>query len=282
MAVKVMPMIDTYSKILVDKSASTGTWEMMKMHAHNIHEMYFLVSGKRRYFIEDTLYDVSEGDLVFIPRAKLHRTLPGGKGAHTRYVVYFVDSAVQSLIDKVGRERFETLLKHRCICLPEDISVQVRHSLEQMEQEQNCPDEYSHVANAYLMEQILLLALRHGEPKTPVTEKSVSRMQEVAHYINKNLASPIGLQDAAKIAHMEATYFSKAFKAATGEGFQEYLTKVRMRKAEQLLEHSDLPVNRVAEACGFATANYFSDVFRKKNGCSPMQYRKQLRQGKNE
>lgn len=277
MAEKVMLMIESYNRIYVEKSASAGAWEMVKMHAHNFHEMYFLVSGTRRYFIEDTLYDVAEGELVFIPQTKLHRTLPGGKGAHTRYVVYFEDAAVQSFIDKVGRAHYENLLQPKSIRLPEEISGQIRFNLMQMEQEQRDPDGYSHVVNTYLLENILLLALRHGTPKSPVTEKTVSKMQEVAHYINKNLSSPIGLQDAAKMAHMEATYFSKAFKAATGEGFQEYLTKVRLWKAEQLLEHSDLPVNRVAEACGFSTANYFSDVFRKKNGCSPSQYRKTVR-----
>ena len=278
MAEKVMPMFEKQNKMTIDKSVSRGTWEMLKMHAHNVHELYFLVSGKRRYFIEDTLYDLAEGDLVLIPKTKLHRSLLNGHGAHARYVIYFDDDAVQAFIDRVGKDRYKTLLNYQTIQLPTEIARQIRLSLEQMDAEQHRPDEYSHIMNTYLLENILFLALRHGAPKAPATEKNVSKMQEVAHYINRNLASPISLKDAAAVAHMEATYFSKAFKAATGEGFQEYLTKVRLRKAEQLLEHSDLSVGKVAEACGFSSPNYFSDVFRKKNRCSPSQYRKQYRE----
>lgn len=267
-------MFEKHTKITVDKSVSSGAWEMLKMHAHNVHELYFLVSGQRRYFIEDTLYDVEVGDLMIIPKAKLHRSLTKGNGPHARYVVYFDEKMVDALVNRIGAENYEKLLEFRKLQLPPEVFRQVRAGLEQMCAEKQAPDEFSHVVDTYILENILLLALRYGVPKAPVVEKNVSKMQEVAHYINKNLASHISLKDAANVAHMEATYFSKAFKAATGEGFQEYLTKVRLQKAEQLLEHSDLPVSRVAEACGFSAANYFSDVFRRWKGLSPSQYRK--------
>lgn len=267
-------MLEKLTQITVDKSVSSGAWDMLKMHAHNVHELYVLISGQRRYFIEDTLYDVEAGDLMIIPKTKLHRTLAKGNGAHTRYVVYFDDNMVDALVSRIGAKNYEKLLEFRKLQLPPEIFRQIRAGLEQMCAEKQSPDEFSHVADTYILENILLLALRHGVPKPPVAEKNVSKMQEVAHYIHKNLASPIRLKDAASVAHMEATYFSKAFKAATGEGFQEYLTKMRLQKAEQLLEHSDLPVSRVAEACGFSAANYFSDVFRRWKGCSPSQYRK--------
>lgn len=269
-------MFEKHTHITVDKSVSSGAWEMLKMHAHNVHELYFLVSGQRRYFIEDTLYDVEAGDLMIIPKTKLHRTLTKGNGAHTRYVVYFDDQMVDALVRRIGAENYEKLLKFRKLQLPPEIFRQIRAGLEQMWAEKQAPDELSHVADTYILENILLLTLRHGVPKSPVVEKNVSKMQEVAHYIHKNLASHISLKDAANMAHMEATYFSKAFKAATGEGFQEYLTKMRLQKAEQLLAHSDLPVSKVAEACGFSAANYFSDVFRHWKGLSPTQYRKYL------
>ena len=274
---QVMQMVEKYSKITMDKSTGCAGWEMLKMHAHNDHELYFLVEGKRRYFIEDTLFDVTTNDLILIPKTKLHRTLINGDGKHTRYVVYFDHGMVQTLIDRVGAEAFEKLMQCSCLQLPPEAARQIRSKLNEMYLQQRTPDEYSHVVNTYLLENILLLAIRYGTPKQPIAGKGISKMQEVAHYINKNLALPISLKDAAEIAHMEATYFSKSFKAATGEGFQEYLTKVRLRKAEQLLAHSDMLICEIAGACGFSTANHFSDVFRRWNGVSPTQYRKHLK-----
>ena len=281
MAGKVMKMTHVFVEGKIDKTRNFGNWEMAKMHAHGFHELYFLLSGTRRYFVEDTLYDLEQGDLILIPKNVLHRSVFSSPLAHERYCVYFSDERVRSFAERAGAEKYDRLIGSRCIKLPAEVSRQVQQELDRMYLEQNSPNENSHIVMAYCLENVLLQALCFGEKKEPVTGKSLDRMQEVAHYISEHYASNLTLQDAANIAHMEATYFSKCFKAATGEGFQEYLTKIRLRKAEQLLEHSSLSVYKIAEACGFSNSNYFGDVFRRRKNCSPLQYRKQSRQDRN-
>lgn len=261
--------------IRINKSSFRNVWSMPELHSHDSHELYFLLSGTRRHFIEDSIYDLFPNEIVLIPKNTLHRTLALSLEKHERYVVNFKEEAVRTLIEKIGAETFADLMNHRCLALTSKAAQRIRCNLEYLDEERIHPNEYSSVMGTQLLENILLLVLQHGTPKAPVAEKSISRMQEVAHYINENMVD-VTLKDAANFAHMETTYFSKCFKSATGEGFQDYLTKVRLRKAEQLLEHSNLSIGGIAEACGFSTGKYFSDVFRRKKGCSPSQYRKQL------
>ena len=97
---------------------------------------------------------------------------------------------------------------------------------------------------------------------------------DIAQYISENYHLQLTLDDAAKIAYMERTHFSKRFKQLTGFGFQDYLTQTRIRAAENLLQTTDLSISEIAEHCGFSSSNYFGDAFRRWKGISPSTYRK--------
>ena len=62
--------------------------------------------------------------------------------------------------------------------------------------------------------------------------------------------------------------------SATGKGFREYLTELRLTDAASLLRYSELSVTEIAYSVGFCESNYFSNVFKKQYGISPKDYRK--------
>lgn len=68
--------------------------------------------------------------------------------------------------------------------------------------------------------------------------------------------------------------FRKLFKASTGMAPGQYMLQMRMKQAERLLTAGDMPVKRVADELGFDSPQYFSRIFRRKYGLSPVQYRK--------
>lgn len=72
--------------IWIEKSYKIAATDMPWSHAHPNYELYFLLSGERRYFVGHRIYDVAPGELVVIPKNELHRTTaPGGVG-YERYV----------------------------------------------------------------------------------------------------------------------------------------------------------------------------------------------------
>lgn len=246
-------------------------------HAHPYHEIYFLVGGQRRYFVGHTIYDVFPGDLVMIPQAELHgSTSPGGKGFE-RYLIWVTEAYLQPFIDAVGRTAFDELMHSGCLQLPQSEAAQIEKAFVQLEREHMGQQRYCEAFASLLVQKILLTALRSGKKKAPYTGESADRIQEVARYISQNYAAELTLHDAAQMACMEDTYFSKSFKRLTGFGFHEYLTQTRLRAAAKLLCDTHLSIGEIAERCGFSGGNYFRDVFYRWNGLSPSAYRRQQR-----
>ncbi len=104
--------------------------------------------------------------------------------------------------------------------------------------------------------------------------KSDRKVIEYAkEYINKNFFNDISLEDVAKYIHMNTNYFSMLFKKEVGINFIEYLTHVRIDKAKQLLENSDLKIYEVCQVVGYMSTKSFARVFKEIVGMSPMEYK---------
>jgi len=70
-------------------------------------------------------------------------------------------------------------------------------------------------------------------------------------------------------------YLTRIFKEQYGYSVVNYIMVLRIARAKQLLRFSDLSMEKIGEACGMPDANYFSRVFRRVEGTSPSEYRKQ-------
>lgn len=260
--------------LLLERGAARANPALM--HSHQYYELFFLLSGQRRYFVDHTIYDVSPGNLVIIPRTQLHRTAASSHKAYERYLLNFYESDHTFLAETMGRETFDKLMQSGCLEFPAPIVRKLQQTLEQLEQELSSPSPYARPIAAHLLQEILLTALCHGTPKVTRLSENANMVQQVARFISQNYAHPFSLQEAAQMAHMEKTYFSKRFKALTGFGFLEYLTQTRLRAAEQLLRETQLPIGQVAECCGFCSGNHFGDIFHRWQGMSPSEYRRSI------
>ena len=95
-------------------------------------------------------------------------------------------------------------------------------------------------------------------------------------FIQENQANEIKLGTVAKAVNTSTFYFCKMFKKATGLHFTQYLARVRIEKAKNLLLNPNLRVSEIAYEVGFQSLTHFNRVFRKVAGHSPSAYRKQL------
>lgn len=98
-------------------------------------------------------------------------------------------------------------------------------------------------------------------------------MDEIKLYIDNNLHDPISLQMIAERFYIHPNYFSRRFKEKFKRSFITYMTDERIHKAEQLLKRTELQIQEIAVLVGFPDAAYFSSVFRKSTGTTPVQYR---------
>lgn len=84
-----------------DQSHIRGAFNMDDKHSHKPHEIYYLRKGQRYYFIDDRIYHVHQGDLIFVPSFVLHRTTAADNRDHERTVVYFQDRFLEDLIPDI-------------------------------------------------------------------------------------------------------------------------------------------------------------------------------------
>jgi two-component system, response regulator YesN len=92
-------------------------------------------------------------------------------------------------------------------------------------------------------------------------------------YVQTHLGDKITLTDVAAHLHLNSSYFSRMFKKETGEGFVEYVTKIKMAKAIELLDHSIKSVEQISFELGFESKSYFLKTFKRYFGYSPKAYK---------
>ncbi|WP_138494803.1 response regulator transcription factor [Paenibacillus pinistramenti] len=107
-------------------------------------------------------------------------------------------------------------------------------------------------------------------------------VQRILAYIQDNYAEPLTLTEIAQHFHFNPSYLSNYFATHNKEGFSEYLNKVRIEKACELLRQGDKSISDISSLVGYSDHSYFTKVFRKLKGVSPSQYRRQPMEGLHE
>lgn len=110
------------------------------------------------------------------------------------------------------------------------------------------------------------------------TEKSnkasLKRIIGVVEYIDSNLDKKLKLEEMAKIAHMNKTYFSTYFKNVMDMNISVYIEISRIKNACRLLQTTDHSIIQIAEMVGFNSISNFNKTFREYMGITPMKFRK--------
>lgn len=93
-------------------------------------------------------------------------------------------------------------------------------------------------------------------------------------YISEHYGEPLTLEQISEVAGLSPAYLSTVFKKDTGMTFLEYLSKVRMDMAKQLLKETNLTVADICGKVGYSDVRYFTKSFTKYSGLKPNEYRK--------
>jgi len=101
-----------------------------------------------------------------------------------------------------------------------------------------------------------------------------SSLRKAERYIQENFSRKLSLEEIAGISGFSAPYFSTIFKKETGENLSTYLSRLRVEKAAAMLLGTNLPLNTIANTCGFEDQSWFSKIFKAHTGMSPRRYRK--------
>ncbi len=257
-------------------------FEMKSEHYHDYYEIYYLMSGKRKFFLCNKVYSLLPGDLVMIPKGEIHRTTfernSDEDNVETQRVCLgFTEEFMTNLISKIGQEEFDNCFQKRKITIPVNRRAYIEELFDQILIEKKDTDSLSDYLCQCYIEEIMIFLLR-SQKKEEDEEKdfidSDLDMEKAAQYISNHFENQITLEMISKKYCMSTSYFSKRFKNVTGFGFKEYLNAVRIRHACDLLLTTDQNITEISYQCGFTDSNYFGDAFKKNMHMSPRDYRK--------
>ena len=240
------------------------------MESHHCHEdkfeVYYMVSGKCRYFIDDKPYEVIAGDVVLIPEGVIHRT-DYDQSESTRLLV---ECSRHFIPDELREKLAPFLYIYRNPTAAREIHL----ALSRIEEEFKINDDMTVEALIAQMRIFVCLLVRNATTIEKTDSKN-AMIEDAITYIKENYSSEITLSAVAKLHFVSPEHLSRTFKRETGFGFNEYLTLVRLQHAELMLrDRSAKSISDIAYSCGFNDSNYFSDRFKKAYGIPPLRYRK--------
>lgn len=101
-------------------------------------------------------------------------------------------------------------------------------------------------------------------------------VEKVKAYIQTHLEEDISVELLASHANISVSQLFRIFKSEEKTTPVDYITRLRLFYASQMLKESDLPVSRIATSVGYNNYSYFTKIFKNKYGMTPSQYQREF------
>ena len=240
------------------------------------YQIIYIVSGKVHFTFDGQEYALPEGNLV------LYR--PGEPQFYTRYAadkpesywMHFSGNNVDGILKECNMSKgniFNIGVHPEITTLFSQIISELQHR----------EKGFSKIAALHL-ENIFRLTSRYladtiEAPDEEVIDNSPQtnihhEMSLAAAYFNENYMNDINLEEYARSHNMSATTFIKKFKKWIGSTPTQHIISARIASAQLLLENTDYDISQISELVGYEDSLYFSRLFSKRVGMSPMKWRK--------
>lgn len=255
-------------------------------HHHDFIEIVFITKGKGTQVISNNEYAVSEGDIFILQGFQNHYFKDADK-AELINVMYdpvkspgLISPEIRTiegysalfLLEPRYRSRihFRNMLHLNQVDLAKS-----EYILNSMLNELATKEPgYELFLKNKLEEIIIFLSRKYSQISIPKA-KSLVRIGKAIDFIENNFQKNIYIQELAELGFMSLRNFQRIFKDATGLSPNDFLLERRIQHASKLLTGTDLAIYDVSGQVGIEDWFYFSKVFKKKFGISPLGYRKQ-------
>ncbi len=232
----------------------------MKRNTYPPLLIVFIREGKMHVEYENQCFDAQKGDVVLLDCSKPHY-YHAYNGLEFLYMHFDGSNS---------HEICQHILETKGALIQEDSNILIGRLLYNMvDYYQNGGIEsmfQSSMRIYHLFEYLLKPPVLQTEYETPV-EQSI-------HYIRRNYSEPLNLNKLAEIANLSPYYYAHCFKEETGFSPMEYVTNTRLEQAKVKLIRTQKTVEEIADEIGYSSSSSFINMFVKKVGYSPKQYRK--------
>jgi AraC-like DNA-binding protein/quercetin dioxygenase-like cupin family protein len=253
-------------------------------HTHDFEELVVILDGKGKHQVGREVYDIGAGD-VFVMLNGMNHCYPEAKGLSLINLLY--DTAnlrlpqadlgalpgYHALFQVEPRLRQQQRFQNR-LKLDMDELGRLAVLIGELEAELRAKAAGSHfLATAHFMRIFGWLARAYS--RIPVAnQRPLDQISKLLGHLERHYADPLSIDDLAKFARMSQSSLFRLFRHLMGRSPVDYLIRLRIGKAAQILRREPLRISEVSAAVGFSDSNYFSRQFHHVMGMSPRDYRR--------
>ncbi|MDE6592302.1 MAG: AraC family transcriptional regulator [Oscillospiraceae bacterium] len=232
------------------------------------HQILFCAAGGGTLLYDEKEVKIGGGDYFFLPKDKPHIYYPDGKLWDIRWTA-FEGSICYDVLTRFG-------MTEPIVITPDDLAMEKIFDKMIISQENDilyCDHTCSGLVYDYLIE-----FHRHMDSNADSSRsRQMSALLPVLRFMNDSFRNDISMTQLSGLMGVTPQHFCRVFKKAMNISPNKFLTQIRLDEAKRLLIERDASVSEAAAKSGFMDAVYFSTVFRKHEGVSPAEYKKNMK-----
>ncbi|MDO4618665.1 MAG: AraC family transcriptional regulator [Clostridia bacterium] len=243
---------------------------------HDFWEMMYCMKGSATVSAGERVFTLKENQIVFFHPMEFHSFRVEREIKSNFFIASFEISG--DLTDRLSNRIFELGQEH--IRVINEIFNRLRQCKTDINEDHpaaflNALSETPYSLNVItnMFENLVISLSREDSLKAHLVKNQSTRIYANAlRLIDENLSEKITVETLSKKCNVSSTYLKDLFKKYNGLGVHEYILKIKILHAKQMLQNGET-VTETAEKSGFASQTYFSTAFKRETGFSPSKYK---------
>lgn len=270
-------------------SAKLSVKSYSRNHKHPDCELLCVISGDISVTIQPQASKVRlhKGDIIAIPAGVFHSIEKNH--SLSEFISVRVDMLCSGMAGSAAEAFDMVLQKH----FPDKLVISAKEQNVPFEQLFGyCIEEKEKAVwgNDIVIEStlchILVQMIRHWAKEECIGEEACFEGQRinihnVSGYIDKHFDEPIRIEALARLCQMSYSHFARRFKALYATGCKEYIERVRIKKARELLLSTNHDLSFISQELGFSDCSHLIRIFKRYEGVTPKQYRISVKENSN-
>lgn len=273
-----VPQEESVLALMGDKWIQVYGENIDNMHFHNLLEIGYCHYGEGDLVIEDDKYRFGAGMISCIPANFLHVTK---SDTDVRAFWEYIYINPEDILKQWGksaqeiRDVAEAVSKKAFFIRADESPMIVTLIRAIFDEMQGKSEHYRECVRGIAYSLVFEIARFNGRGAGQSPGRNISlQLESAIEYVEKNYAGNFKIVDLANECHMSETHFRRIFQEKMNMTPVEYVNFVRVRKACELIDKTDISMEDVAEKVGFVTPSTFNRNFRRIIGTSPYQWKK--------
>lgn len=230
------------------------------------HHILYIAEGICELVEDSRVISAREGDMIYYPPGTRQEYYFSGERRSASYYLHFSGRECRGVLDEIGLTEGRIYNVGR--------NKEIEEAFINLITEYNSGIRFSEIlSNSALLKLLGVIGKYIAFEKRKSDLSSVDKIKEVMIRMYREIPTESRIEDYAMACNLSESRFSHLFKEISGASPLEYIQSLRLKKAKELLENTDMSISKIAEAVGIFDQNYFSRFFKARMGISPRRYR---------